>query len=233
MHGTLLTVHIITAAIGLLSGFVALYASKGAALHRGGGRLFVYSMIAMALLGAAIAGVWSRAASVNIPAGLLTTYLVVTGLTTVARRRRGSRWFDVGLMLVALAVSVTMLSLGVGVLVRGKNTGFIVPFFAFAAIALMGAAGDVRTLRSGAPTGSKRLARHLWRMSTALLIGVLSFSTRLPRILPAALRTPIAYSLPMVVVLVTMFYWLWHVRSTRPSGGAVAVRRTDLAIEGV
>src|SRR2546425_11581446 len=99
MHTAVMTVHIIMGALGLLTGFIALYASKGATVHRTSGKLFVYSMVTMAMLGAGIAAIWGPAASTNVPAGLLTTYLVITALITIAQPRRDSRWFDVALML--------------------------------------------------------------------------------------------------------------------------------------
>jgi uncharacterized membrane protein len=220
---TVLTVHIVTGALGLLSGFVALYAAKGAALHRASGKLFVYSMVTMSLLGVAISGGWGVAPSTNIPVGLLTAYLVITALTAVVPPREHSRRLDIALLLVALAVSLSMFSVGVGAIVKGgKGSWMAVPGFIFATIAFLGSVGDVRVLRSGAPTGGRRLARHLWRMSTALAIAALSFSTRLPRILPPALRSPIAYTLPTLLVLATMFYWLWRVRSKRSGRVSVA-----------
>src|SRR5215468_4619529 len=102
MHTTLMTIHIVGGTLGLLSVFAALFASKGATAHRASGRLFVYSIVIMALLGAGIAAVWGRAAATNVPAGLLTTYLVVTALTTVAPPRDGSRALTLALLLVAL-----------------------------------------------------------------------------------------------------------------------------------
>jgi hypothetical protein len=197
--------------------------------------LFVYSMVTMSVLGASIAGVWGPAAAVNVPAGLLTTYLVITGLMTVTPERPGSRPLSIALMLVALAVSLFMVPRGVQTLANGgKNAGFAFPLFLFAAIALLGAAGDLRVLRRGALAGAPRLRRHLWRMSSALFIAVLSFSVRLPRILPAPLRTPVVYALPMLVVLVTMLYWLWRLRSKRSSRGIVITgARGDLATEAV
>jgi uncharacterized membrane protein len=217
MRITIMTVHIVTAAIGLLSGFVALYVAKGARLHRASGTVFVYSMITMAMLGAAIAAVFGPGAAINVPAGLLTTYLVITGLITVVPPARGSRRLDIGLLLVALAVTVSMFSLAFYELGRGKSGGFVAPLFIFATIGLLGGAGDIRVLRSGSRKAGSRLARHLWRMSTALLIASLSFSVRLPRLLPAPLRTPVVYALPTLTVLVTMLFWLWRVRARRAS----------------
>src|ERR671933_1927023 len=90
--GALLAVHILTGSLALLFGYVALYSAKGAALHRKSGVLFVYSMLTMAVLGIVLAVGRNKAPSVNVPAGLLTSFLVLTPLTTVrplAAPRRG------------------------------------------------------------------------------------------------------------------------------------------------
>ena len=42
-----LFVHIVAGGLGLVSGFVALYAAKGARLHRKSGRVFFYAMLTM------------------------------------------------------------------------------------------------------------------------------------------------------------------------------------------
>jgi len=234
MRITVMSLHIVAGGVGLLTGFVALYAAKGARLHRSSGMLFVYAMVTMAMLGVAIAALFGPAAAINVPAGLLTTYLVVTGFMTVAPRRPQSRWLDVGLLMVPLGVAVSMLSLAADSLGRGKSGAFVAPMFIFAAIGLLGGAGDARVLRSGPLKAASRLRRHLWRMSTALLIASLSFSVRLPRILPAPLRTPFVYAVPTLTVLVTTLYWFWRVRSTRSSRGMVTTSaRGTLAPEAV
>jgi len=235
MRITVMTVHIVMGALGLVTGFVALYAAKGAGVHRTSGKLFVYAMVTMAMLGAGIAAVWGPAASTNVPAGLLTTYLVVTALTTVTRPRPDLRWAAIALMLVALGVSLSMLSIGVGAIARGgKGSWMAIPAFIFTTIGLLGSAGDLRVLRSGPLAGGPRLARHLWRMSAALAIASLSFSVRLPRLLPAPLRHPIVYAMPTLMVLATMCYWLWRVRSKRSSRSiVVTARATGLTPEAV
>ena len=236
MRTTVLTVHIVAASLGILSGYVALYAAKGATLHRRSGTLFVYAMVTMAMLGAAIAGVWGIAPTTNIPVGLLTAYLVITALTTVVPRGAGARRLDLGLMLVALAVALVLLTFGVQALANGgKRHGMpAFPFFMFGAVALLGSAGDLRVLRSGALAGASRIARHLWRMSLALLIAALSFSVQLAKYLPASMRIPALLALPLLAVLVTMLYWLWRVRFRRSFRGiAVTARSGNLAAQPV
>jgi hypothetical protein len=70
-------------------------------------------------------------------------------------------------------------------------------------------------------------------MSVALAIASLSFSVRLPRLLPAPLRHPVVYALPTLMVLATMGYWMWRVRSKRPPRAIVVTApQTGLAEDG-
>ena len=78
-----LVVHIVAGGVGILTGFVALYAIKGAQLHRKSGTVFVYAMIAMAMLGGMLAVGAKQSATGNVPVAFLTLYLVITALTTV------------------------------------------------------------------------------------------------------------------------------------------------------
>jgi len=55
--------------MGLVFGYVALYAAKGAPLHRSIGLLFVYAMLPMALFGMTISAFQNVAPEINIPAG--------------------------------------------------------------------------------------------------------------------------------------------------------------------
>ena len=55
MEGMLLPVHVLAGGLGLVFGFVALYAAKGATLHRKSGMLFVYAMVTMAVCGIVVA----------------------------------------------------------------------------------------------------------------------------------------------------------------------------------
>ena len=80
----LLPIHILAAGLGLMSGYAALFAAKGATLHRRSGILFVYSMVAMC--GSAIVMAVMKGQITNVVAGVLTAYLTVTALTTMRPR---------------------------------------------------------------------------------------------------------------------------------------------------
>ncbi len=228
-----LVVHIIAGSLGLVSGFVALYASKGAPLHRRAGMVFVCVMVTMSFTGLMIAAVRGVAPAINIPIALLTGYLVITALTTMRPPAAGAPWLTIGLLLVALGVGLTNVTFGFQAVARGgKEAGIAFPFFIFGVISLLGAAGDVRVLRAGPLRGAPRIARHLWRMSFALAIAALSFFIGQAKVIPEPIRIMPLLALPMLAVLVTMFYWLWRVRIRQnlrgiiSRGGPVAAEST-------
>lgn len=210
-----LTVHITAGAISIILGFVALFAAKGAPTHRKFGILFVYTMVVMGLVGATVATVWQRSMFINLPAGLISAYFVVTALTTVKESRLGSRYWAIGLMLVALTLGSYNLFFGLKALASpdGQMWGFPpFPFLMFGALGLLAAAGDVRILRSGSLTGSRRVARHLWRMTLAMFIATGSFFLGQAKVFPKPIRILPLLAIPPVLVLLALFYWLWRVR---------------------
>lgn len=212
-----LVIHILAGSLGLISGFVALYATKGAPVHRRAGMIFVWVMLTMTLTGTVIAAVRGAAPALNIPAALITAYLVVTGLITVRPAVRGARGLIVGAMLVAFAVGLITLSFGFQAAANGGTRQGMpaFPFFLFGLIGLLGSIGDLRMIRSGGLQGAPRLARHLWRMSAALLIAAMSFFFGQADELPKALRIPGLLALPVLAVFATMLFWVWRIRIRR------------------
>ncbi len=220
-----LLIHVVAGGLALVFGYVALYARKGAPLHRRSGRLFVYAMLTMGGFGILIAAVRGVAPATNIPAGMLASYLVITALVTVRPPNVRMRWLDYGLMLVALGVGLTSLAFGIEALSspdgRGRDGMPPFPFFMFGVVGTAAALLDIRMIRSGGLTGASRLARHLWRMCFALFIAALSFFLGQSDELPEALRIIPLLALPVVAVLLTMVYWLWRVLARRSRRGKV------------
>jgi uncharacterized membrane protein len=220
-----LVFHVVAGSLGLISGFAALYAAKGARLHRKSGVVFVGAMLAMAAAGFTVAVVRGVAPEINVPAALLTSYLVVTAFTTVRPLATGARAAHFGGMFAALGVGLTMLVFGIEAVANGgtRNGMPAFPFFMFALIAALGTVGDVRMLRTGPLRGAMRLTRHLWRMCMALFIAALSFFIGQADVIPQPFRIRPLLALPVLAVLVTMFYWLWRVRIRRSLRGIVGV----------
>jgi hypothetical protein len=213
----LLPIHIVAAAVGLLSGAVALSAAKGRLIHRKSGMIFVYSMIAMCATAAVAATVKGQA--VNVMAALMTSYLALTGVMTVRPPSERTRQQTIGLMLIALTLGAATFAAGLVAATRpdGRLFGFPpFPFLLFGVLGLSGGVGDWQTLRTSALRGAPRLARHLWRMCMAMFITTASFFSiraRVAAIFPAALTGGAARAIPVLLVIVTMFYWLWRIRA--------------------
>lgn len=211
-------IHVLAGSLALISGYIALYSTKGAPLHRRAGRVFVSAMIPMTIFGGwmAIAGAneWT---SVNVSAATVTLYLVVTSLTTVRPFTRGGRWLHVLGLVVASTVSVVDFTFAFEAISNGgKRNGVpAFPFVMFGVAALLGSIGDLRILRSGPLAGARRLTRHLWRMTFALLVAAMSFFLGQADEIPEPIRIMPLLALPVVAVLVTLLYWMWRVRRKR------------------
>ncbi|HJU73698.1 MAG TPA: hypothetical protein VJ717_08115 [Gemmatimonadaceae bacterium] len=224
-------IHIVAGSVALLAGYVALYAAKGGQLHRKVGMLFVYAMLAMSTGGFLIAATRGVAPAVNIPAAVLTAYLVLTALTTVRPVATGARAFAIGAMLVAVGVGLTSSTFAIEAIANGgtRNGMPAFPFVMFGIVGLLGATGDLRVLRTGALRGASRLARHLWRMCFALFIAALSFFIGQAQVIPKPIRIMPLLALPVLAVLLTMLYWLWRIRVRRSLRGIVRIGAAEAA----
>jgi uncharacterized membrane protein len=216
---TLVPFHVLAGAVAIASGFVALYAFKGGTLHRKSGTIFAYAMLVMSLSGAVMA-VGHAGAAVNIPAGLVTAYLVITSLATVRPASSGTPRLNRAGMVAAFAIGAGSLLVAI---TGGASRGMTPPLVMFGVVALFAGEGDRRMIRAGGLKGASRLRRHLWRMCTALFIAAASFFLGPVRRIPEPLRLP-AFRLIPLVVLVTMAYWLWRYRRKQVSRNVVGAR---------
>ena len=211
--------HIAAGAVALVCGYVALYALKGAALHRKSGMLFVCAMVVLGLSGASIAAIGTPKSVISMVSGFLACYLVTTSLITVRPRSEKSWWIDRGAMVTGLVVGAVAFACGFALLGSGRPE--TIPAFMFGTVGLLGAAGDRRVIREAGIDGRRRIARHLWRMCFAMWIAAASFFwgpagrvpevIRIPPLLAAAVLTPIA----------AMLYWFWRLRSAAPRAALV------------
>jgi uncharacterized membrane protein len=217
---TLLPLHVTGGAIAIVSGFVALYALKGAQLHRKSGTIFVYAMLALSLSGAVMA-LGGAGTALNIHVGMVTGYLVVTSLLTVQPRAEGSRRVERVAMLAAFALGVSSIVSAFVSATRG-NAGFVFPLVMLSVLTWSAGVGDRRMIRAGGLQGAARLKRHLWRMCVALFIAAASFFLGPVRRIPEPLRVFPLRLIPLLVLL-TMVYWLWRYRRQRVSRNVIGV----------
>ena len=242
-YSPMLLGHILGGTLGLVSGTAAVVLRKGSRGHILAGRVFVGAMLVMSAAATYLAIVKHQ--NSNITGGILTFYLIVTAWLT-ARRRDGetSRW-DWVAMLIPLTVGLLTWMTGITVLRSGRMSQDGVPVFMMffmGTICLLAAAGDVRMLLLGGVSGTKRLARHLWRMCYGLFIAAGSFflggnnrplrllsSVGIGQHLPQAWFNLGVYMVLTMAPLILLIFWLVRVKVGRayrraPAVGAAGVQ---------
>jgi uncharacterized membrane protein len=205
--------HVCSAAIGLLSGFMAMLFRKGSGLHGAAGSVFFVSMLSASGAGAILAG-FLHPNSGNVMGSTLTFYLVATAWVAARRRDGKAGAFDLGALLFALGIVMLGATWGVQAASShsGSKDGYAAGFFfVFGSIALLFAASDVRMIVRGGVFGAKRIARHLWRMSFALLFATMSFYPGQARLFPKWVRATNLLYVPHVLLVGAMLFWLYRV----------------------
>jgi hypothetical protein len=214
-------IHITAGLLAIAAGAVALAALKGGRLHRRSGVVFVCAMLVMGGFGALLAIL--KDDRPNAAGGAIAMYFVVTAWLTVRRPPPAWQWIDTAAMLVALALALYELRLGLQMLAApATRTGVPVGVpIAVATLVLLAVLGDMRMLARGI-AGAQRLARHLWRMCFALFIATGSFFLGQAQVLPKPLRIMPLLALPVALVLIAMIYWLARVLLSRRFGRSTA-----------
>ena len=212
-----LSVHFAAGLVSIVAGAVALAVVKGGRLHRQSGLVFTWGMVVLGLTAAGI-GIYENRPS-QVFAGLLVTYLVFTAMTTVKPMPRIGRRADIALMVLAFGYAVVSIYGGVNewldptVKVVGRPR--VVPPLVIGTVMLLAAIGDLRAIRAvgGAGLqGSRRLARHLWRMCFALFVATGSFFLGQMKFVPEPVRiVPLLLVLAFAPILF-LVYWMWRVR---------------------
>lgn len=214
-----LALHFVAGLVSIVAGTVALSGAKGGGLHRRSGVVFTWAMVVLGLSAAGIGTYEERPGQVI--AGFLAAYMVFSGMTTVKPLPGAGRRVNIALMVLAFAGAAAMLYAGVtewldpAVPVVGRPR--VVPPLIGGTIILLAAAGDLRAVRAGGLRGSRRLARHLWRMCFGLFIATGSFFLGQMRFIPEQVRiVPVLLGLAFAPIPF-LVYWMWRVRG-RVSG---------------
>jgi uncharacterized membrane protein len=210
---TLLYAHIGGGTLGMISGAVALASRKGETIHRAAGNVFFAAMLAMAGVGATVAPFIHERASVV--AGILALYLISTGWMAVKRAEGTIGRFEVGAFIVATFLALSGYTMAT--MAAQSPTGTLdgqpdQAFYVFAIVGTIAALADLKVLLQRGISGAGRIARHLWRMCTALTLATASFFLGQQKMLPAFLHHSSLLFVPVLVPLLAMAFWLIYMR---------------------
>src|SRR5579863_339220 len=234
-YSPILIGHICGGTLGLVSGTAAMSFRKGSPRHVLAGKIFVASMLTMAVLAVYLAIV--RHQPNNIGGGILTFYLIGTAWLTARRRDGETSRFDWVVLLIPITLGILTWMSGLKVVRSGASSSDGVPVgmnFFMGSVMLLAGAGDLRMLLRGGVYGAKRIARHLWRMCFGLFIAAGSFfmgpSNRPLRLLSAvglgqhlspALFSMTLYLILSILPLVLLIFWMVRVRFANAYKGSI------------
>jgi uncharacterized membrane protein len=229
LHATTLNIHIFAAILGLVTGAAAMALRKGERGHRTAGSVFFVAMLTMSGVGAVLALFVPDRGSVL--GGSVTFYLVATGWAAVRRPAGSLGRFETIAAFAAFAIA-TMGLMFAGLTwfsADGKLDGQpALPYLVFTALPAFAGILDLRMIRRGGVAGTARIARHLWRLCTAMLIATLSFFLGKQQHFPEFLRGSPLLFVPEALVLAVMIYWLIRLRSNGRSGAQPQARPAPL-----
>jgi hypothetical protein len=215
--------HIGGGTIGLVSGFVAIFAPKGGSVHRAAGTVFFVSMLVMAAFAAYLAVVEPGQLE-NLFGGIFAFYLVLSGWLTV-QRKGGTiglpEKIAFGVVLILFApFAILSFELAAGLPLFFKSAvpmkgPVLIAMYVFTLVIAIAAVSDAKVLFVGQISGAPRIARHLWRMCLGLMMATGSaFTNGLPRLLPGPMHVTGIYFLPQFIPLALLVFWMIRVRFT-------------------
>lgn len=208
----LIYLHILTGTVALVSGVLSFAVKKGSHSHKKFGLTFVLSMLVMAISGAFLAFLASE--QLNMVAGLVTFYLVVTAYLTVhppKSRAMGvhSMMMALGMITGAYAIYTGLIALNHGLMTIDGNP--VQAMIIFGSISLGAAILDLRVIAQGRLRHQWQLVRHVWRIGVAMLIATASFFLGQSQFIPEAIRNLYTLAGPVFLVLCVTVYWVIRV----------------------
>ena len=212
MLNALLIVHVFSGALAVLAGAIAASVRKGGRLHIRAGRLFVAFMALSSVLGAVLGLIRFEQFFITFFAGILGTYLVVSGWLAVHQVSENRRGLDgvlsaLNAMTFVALTSISALALGQP---DGSMFGFAGANYLFlACMSGIAAIGDYSRVFRNGMSRNHQLARHLWRMLLGFFIAAGSaFTGPGASAFPDSVQASGILSIPELVILSLMVFYL-------------------------
>ena len=237
MHSLLLLIHIIGGGTALAAGAGALALPKGGRPHQRSGLLFFAAMAVMTSTGSLLAIL--KPERITAAIGLLSLYLVVTSWRAARRRDGIAGGFDLAALAFAAALAASLLAMGFAAAASPNGRLDSLPAavgYGFGSLAALAAGLDLNFLLRRRLSQAQRIARHLWRMSVAMLIATTSFFLGQQDEFPEAMQGSPVFFLPSLATLAVMLFWILRVRLSKryrrsvPPGPAAGAPAEDVLL---
>ena len=202
--------HVLFGIIAIISGLVAMCAPKGKAWHKQAGKIYVISMLVMAIAGGLASVLLPQA--INLFAAFLTGYLVLTswqaGRGNAVSRGRAEILGLVFISIVAFS-SLSVAAYLISSEVRGFHGYGADAYMTIGIMALVVVLGDLNLMFRGSLQGKQKLVRHVWRMCLSYFIAAGSlFEGPGVKIFPDVIKESGALSIPVPLVMIFTLYWV-------------------------
>lgn len=204
--------HFVTGTFAIFAGAGAFISHKGLSWHRLSGKLFLACMIILSVSGLFMS--ITRSITFTLFLSILAAYLVATGWMAAKRQDDEVGMFETiaCLVIILTAAGAALVGYDVGGSISGQLDGLPAgAFYTLAGFAAYFGALDIKIITHRGMSGKHRIARHLWRMSSSMLIAVTIFFLGNNEVLPKFLRNPYLLIVPIILVLVSMVFWLSRV----------------------
>lgn len=209
-------IHFLVGTAAVATGFTSLLLQKGGTLHRTNGFVFFLAIIFLSLSGLYLSAM--RTIVFTAFLSLLTLYLVTTGWVSAKRQDGEIGWFEtlacVAIFLFGIVAFIAGYKGATGSTALTKDVPFGT-YYVMAGLAVLFTGLDLNHILRSRLYGKHRIARHLWRMCSSMLIAVTIFFLGNNHVLPEALRQPVFLLTPIVAVILLMVFWLVRVLTTR------------------
>jgi len=208
----LIIIHTVAGSIAILSGFAALSLPKSSKSHRTVGNIFVLMILFLGLTGIYIA--YSRSIMISFVNGILLCYFVSTAWMSVKQKAGTIGKFEWFAFFVALAIVGMLINFGLEASQNpnGKLDGFGPQvFYFFATVATVAALLDLKMIVNRGISAHHRIIRHLWRMCFPMFMATAAFFLGQAKLLPEPVRKMEYLAVPVVIVLLSMAYWILRV----------------------
>lgn len=169
-------------------------------------------MIIMTISGALLA--FFAMEKLNMVAGLVTFYLVVTAYLTVHPPKNNAIIAHSIFMTLGFTIGVYAIYTGLTALNNGLSSidgNPVQVIIVFGSVSLLAAILDIRVIAKGRLKHKWQLVRHVWRIGFAMFIATASFFLGQSQVIPEAIRNIFTLAGPVLLVLCLTAYWVIRV----------------------